>query len=108
MHSSCLPFLLLFVGPVASQQIWDIVSRVVYPIANILPYNVSIQWQTTWDRSGLFTSLAPSTPINFVSPGAIGSADIVVDDSSVFQTVYGFGGSLSDYFVHLPLNQKLH
>ncbi|KAJ4481148.1 glucan endo-1,6-beta-glucosidase [Lentinula aciculospora] len=77
MHSSCLSFLLLFSGPVVSQQIWDI-------------------WQTTWDRSGLFTSLAPSTPINFVTPGAIGSADIVVDDTSVFQNVYGFGGSLSD------------
>nr|BAK52530.1 glucan endo-1,6-beta-glucosidase [Lentinula edodes] len=87
MHSSCLSFLLLFVGPVASQQIWDI-------------------WQTTWDRSGLFTSLAPSTPINFVSPGAIGSADIVVDDSSVFQTVYGFGGSLTDSAAELLNNLK--
>ncbi|GAW00393.1 glycoside hydrolase family 30 protein [Lentinula edodes] len=71
----------------ASQQIWDI-------------------WQTTWDRSGLFTSLAPSTPINFVSPGAIGSADIVVDDSSVFQTVYGFGGSLTDSAAELLNNLK--
>ncbi|KAF8883226.1 glycoside hydrolase family 30 protein [Infundibulicybe gibba] len=62
---------------VQSQQIWDI-------------------WQTTWDRSKLFTSLAPSSPINFVNPGAIGSADIVVDDSSQFQMIDGFGGSLTD------------
>ncbi|KAJ3835095.1 glucan endo-1,6-beta-glucosidase [Lentinula raphanica] len=89
MHSSrfSTSFLLLFVGSAASQQIWDI-------------------WQTTWDRSGLFTSLAPSTPINFVSPGAIGSADIVVDDSSVFQTVYGFGGSLTDSAALLFNNLK--
>ena len=33
--------------------------------------------------------------INFVTPGTIGSADIVVDDSLVYQTVYGFGASLS-------------
>lgn len=33
--------------------------------------------------------------INFVAPGTVGSADIVVDDSSVYQTVYGFGASLS-------------
>ena len=54
------------------------------------------QWQTTWDRSKLLTyqNLSPN-PINFVSPGAIGQADIVVRDTSVFQTVYGFGASLS-------------
>ncbi|KAF8896227.1 glycoside hydrolase family 30 protein [Infundibulicybe gibba] len=62
---------------VQSQQIWDI-------------------WQTTWDRSKLFTSLAPSSPINFANPGAIGSADIVVDDSSQFQMIDGFGASLTD------------
>ncbi|KAJ6612396.1 glycoside hydrolase [Mycena sp. CBHHK59/15] len=63
--------------PVASQLIWDI-------------------WQTTWDRSKLFTSLAPSTPINFVIPGAAASADIVVTDSTTYQTINGFGGSLTD------------
>ncbi|KAK0463046.1 glucan endo-1,6-beta-glucosidase [Desarmillaria tabescens] len=68
---------LLLVTTVASQQIWDI-------------------WQTTWDRSKLFTSLAPSSPINFVSPGTIGSADISVDDTSTYQSVWGFGGSLTD------------
>ncbi|KAK7029864.1 glucan endo-1,6-beta-glucosidase [Favolaschia claudopus] len=65
------------VTPIASQQIWDI-------------------WQTTWDRSKLFTSLAPSTPINFGSPSGIGSADIDVDDTQVFQGVLGVGGTLSD------------
>ncbi|KAF9485722.1 glycoside hydrolase [Pholiota conissans] len=53
-------------------------------------------WQTTWDRSKLFTSLAPSSPINFVTPGAIGSADIVINDGTVFQSIAGFGGSLTD------------
>ncbi|KAF8797524.1 glycoside hydrolase family 30 protein [Phlegmacium glaucopus] len=64
---------------VASQKIFDI-------------------WQTTWDLNKLFTSLAPSPPINFVTPGPIsnGTADIVVDDTSVFQPIVGFGGSLTD------------
>lgn len=43
----------------------------------------------------LFTYFKPTDPINFVTPGAIGNADIVIHDSSVYQTVYGFGASLS-------------
>ncbi|KAJ6454282.1 hypothetical protein DFH09DRAFT_35968 [Mycena vulgaris] len=66
MRSLIVLSLAFFVPPIASQQIWDI-------------------WQTTWDRSKLFTSLQPSTPINFVSPSVIGSADIVVDDTQTFQ-----------------------
>ncbi|KAJ6476001.1 glucan endo-1,6-beta-glucosidase [Mycena vitilis] len=65
------------VRPVASQQIWDI-------------------WQTTWNHAELFTSLAPSTPINFGTPGAVASADIVVSETTVFQTINGFGGTLTD------------
>ncbi|KAI0270572.1 glycoside hydrolase [Gloeopeniophorella convolvens] len=61
----------------AQYQIWDI-------------------WQTTWDRSKLYTSLQPSTPINFGSPGAIGAADIDVDDTSTYQSVWGLGGALTD------------
>ncbi|KAF8174701.1 glucan endo-1,6-beta-glucosidase [Mycena galopus ATCC 62051] len=79
--------LAFLIPPIASQQIWDI-------------------WQTTWDRSELFTSLAPSTPINFVSPGVIGSADIDVDDSQVFQSIWGFGGSLTDSSALLLSNLK--
>ncbi|KAJ7703693.1 glycoside hydrolase family 30 protein, partial [Mycena rosella] len=77
MRSGLLALAWTFALPVASQQIWDI-------------------WQTTWDRAGLFTSLAPSTPINFVTPGAPASADIVVTETTVFQTINGFGGSLTD------------
>jgi len=40
---------------------------------------------------------AGTDPINFVSPGAIADADIVVDDDSVFQPMAGFGGTLSPY-----------
>jgi hypothetical protein len=54
-----------------------------------------IKWQTVWDRSHLYTDLKPSQPINFGTPGAIGQADIVVDDTSTFQSVWGYGGSLS-------------
>ncbi|KIJ95890.1 glycoside hydrolase family 30 protein [Laccaria amethystina LaAM-08-1] len=74
-----LPLLgsLVLAGSGASQQIWDI-------------------WQTTWDRSKLFSSLSPPSPINFVTPGPIGSADIIVNDAVKFQTIAGFGGSLTD------------
>ncbi|KIK92142.1 glycoside hydrolase family 30 protein [Paxillus rubicundulus Ve08.2h10] len=82
---------LIFLGllkVVASQQIWDI-------------------WQTTWDREMLFTHLQPTPdPINFVSPGAIGSADIVIDDSSLYQTILGFGASLTDSSAQLFHNLK--
>ncbi|CAA7270553.1 unnamed protein product [Cyclocybe aegerita] len=69
--------LLALALPTASQQIWDI-------------------WQTTWDRSRLFTRLPMSSPINFVTPGPIGSADIVVNEASRFQIISGFGASLTD------------
>ncbi|KAI9463484.1 glycoside hydrolase family 30 protein [Boletus coccyginus] len=70
--------LLAALATVTCQQIYDI-------------------WQTTSDRKKLFTHFQPTPdPINFVTPGAIGSADIVVDDSAVYQTIYGFGASLTD------------
>jgi len=62
----------------------------------------SVQWQTTWDRQKLFTR-QPTTsglPINFGPPGPTGSADIVVDDTQIFQTMDGFGATLSE---HIPV-----
>ncbi|KZV72582.1 glycoside hydrolase family 30 protein [Peniophora sp. CONT] len=53
-------------------------------------------WQTKWDRTNLFSNISPSTPINFVTPGSIGSVDIVITDSTVYQQMDGFGGSLTD------------
>ncbi|KAI0030453.1 glycoside hydrolase [Vararia minispora EC-137] len=86
-----LLLLCAFVGLIrpafAQYQIWDI-------------------WQTVWDRSHLYTNLKPSTPINFGSPGAIGAADIEVDDSSTFQSVWGFGGSLTDSSATILSNMK--
>ena len=50
-----------------------------------------------WDRSQLFTyTNLGSNPINFVSPGAIGDADIVINDGQVYQTIVGHGASLSE------------
>ncbi|KAF8069316.1 glycoside hydrolase family 30 protein [Lyophyllum atratum] len=77
MRGSYIFSLLVVAQPIASQQIWDI-------------------WQTTWDRSKLLTSLAPSAAINFVAPGAIGDANIIVSDSQLFQSMAGFGASLTD------------
>ncbi|KAJ8693341.1 hypothetical protein PTI98_008345 [Pleurotus ostreatus] len=62
---------------VVGQQIWDI-------------------WETTWDRSKLLTYTNLGSPINFVSPGTIGSADISINDGAQFQNILGFGGSLTD------------
>ncbi|KAJ7113244.1 glycoside hydrolase family 30 protein [Mycena crocata] len=50
-------------------------------------------WQTTWDRQKLFASLAQSTPINFLTPGPAASADIVVTETTVFQTINGCADS---------------
>ncbi|OBZ71255.1 Endo-1,6-beta-D-glucanase [Grifola frondosa] len=89
MWASTFAPCLLLAAPIASQQIWDI-------------------WATTWDRSKLFTytNLAPSSSINFISPGAIGAADIVVTDSSTYQSVWGFGASLTDSSALLLNNLK--
>ncbi|KNZ71597.1 Endo-1,6-beta-D-glucanase, partial [Termitomyces sp. J132] len=63
-------------------------------------------WQTKWDRTKLFTSLNPSAPINFVTPGTIGDANIVVDDLTVYQSIAGFGASLTDSSALLLSNLK--
>ncbi|KAF8656405.1 hypothetical protein AX16_002550 [Volvariella volvacea WC 439] len=85
MHRS-LWFILLLSQLVASQQIWDI-------------------WQTTWDRTRLFTSLRPS-PINFTDPGSAASANIVIQDNALYQQIDGFGASLTDSSAQVLSNLK--
>ncbi|KAH9847953.1 glycoside hydrolase [Lenzites betulinus] len=65
-------------APILAQQIYDV-------------------WSTTWDRSQLLTykNLSPN-PIQFKNPGAIGAADIVVNDAQTYQSILGFGASLTD------------
>lgn len=53
-------------------------------------------WQTSWDQSSLLKSVKPSSPINFATPILVGSANITIDDTKVYQPVLGFGGSLTD------------
>ncbi|KAF8209562.1 glucan endo-1,6-beta-glucosidase [Mycena galopus ATCC 62051] len=77
MHASTILLLPLVIRPILCQQIYDI-------------------WQTTWDRSELFSSVGPSPPINFVKPGVVASADIIVSDSTKYQSIVGFGGTLTD------------
>ncbi|KAI0661979.1 glycoside hydrolase [Cubamyces menziesii] len=74
--------------PIFSQQIYDI-------------------WTTTWDRSQLFTynNLSPN-PINFNTPGAKGSADIVINDAQTYQSVWGYGASLTDSSALILSNLK--
>lgn len=59
---------------------------------------IGFQWQTTWDREKLFTQWPTNDglPINFGTPGPAGSADIVVEDTQVFQSMDGFGATLSE------------
>ncbi|EUC54891.1 glycoside hydrolase family 30 protein [Rhizoctonia solani AG-3 Rhs1AP] len=52
-------------------------------------------WQTTWDRSKLLTRTNDPL-VNFVTKGAIGDADIVVSDGTVYQQMDGFGATLTD------------
>ncbi|KAF8153981.1 glycoside hydrolase family 30 protein [Crassisporium funariophilum] len=77
----------VFLQSVVSQQIWDI-------------------WQTTWNRSNLFRSLKPRPPLEFITPGDIGSANIVVEDAVMYQEISGFGASLTDSSALLFNNLK--
>ncbi|TFK38651.1 glucan endo-1,6-beta-glucosidase [Crucibulum laeve] len=63
--------------------------------------------QTTWDRSRLFSPAPSSSPVYFGGRGAIGSADIVVNDEQVYQTIAGFGASLTDSSALMLHNLKL-
>ncbi|OJT08110.1 Endo-1,6-beta-D-glucanase [Trametes pubescens] len=74
--------------PVLSQQIYDV-------------------WSTTWDRSQLFTykNLYPK-PVQFKTPGAIGAADIVLSDAHTYQSLWGFGASLTDSSAQVLSNLK--
>ncbi|KAI0352581.1 glycoside hydrolase [Trametes cingulata] len=80
--------LALVVTPTVCQQIFDV-------------------WTTTWDRSQLLTykNLSPN-PVNFVSPGPAGQADITVNDGTVFQNMVGFGASLTDASAQILSNLK--
>ncbi|KIY48613.1 glycoside hydrolase [Fistulina hepatica ATCC 64428] len=73
-----------------------IIQGLVSAVLLFAPRCASYQIYDIWDRSSLFTYTDLSDPINFTSPSTIGSADIVVDDSVVYQDIYGFGGSLTD------------
>lgn len=111
---STLPFVLLgFLHMVHCQwQIWDIVRCAVafeiYPeYRPRVPCLRFPQWQTTWDRKMLLTYFQPDPgPINFVTPGPIGSADIVINDTALYQTIYGFGAALTDSSALLLYNLK--
>ncbi|EED83900.1 hypothetical protein POSPLDRAFT_134943 [Postia placenta Mad-698-R] len=69
---------LVLAVPIAAQQIYDI-------------------WSTTWQRDSLFTyrDLSPN-PINFTSLGSTGTSDIVVTDSTTYESMVGFGAALTD------------
>ncbi|KII91795.1 glycoside hydrolase family 30 protein [Plicaturopsis crispa FD-325 SS-3] len=57
-------------------------------------------WQTTWNQTTLFqynpASASKMLATAFKAPGTTQSAVITMDDSTVYQTIYGFGGALTD------------
>ncbi|KAF8631474.1 hypothetical protein AX15_002387 [Amanita polypyramis BW_CC] len=63
-------------------------------------------WQTTWDRSMQFTPVPISSPINFGEPGPPANADIIVDDTTLYQQIDGFGASLTDSSAFVLNNLK--
>lgn len=95
MHSFALvAFTALFHCAVA-QQIQDIVSETILTVSvGALTY---IKWSTTWNQSSLFSNVSPINPIDFKTPGTIGNADVIVDESVVYQTMAGFGATLSKW-----------
>ena len=51
----------------------------------------------TRDLSNPFTRVPISSPINFSTPGSAAGADIVVNDTAMYQQIDGFGASLSEF-----------
>ncbi|KAF8335211.1 glycoside hydrolase family 30 protein [Amanita rubescens] len=68
---------LTFLQVSISQEIWDV-------------------WQTTWDQSKQFTPVPVSSPITFGTPGPPASADITVNETTLYQQIDGMGASLTD------------
>ncbi|KII84031.1 glycoside hydrolase family 30 protein [Plicaturopsis crispa FD-325 SS-3] len=80
MRASILALACTCIGATHAQDIYDI-------------------WQTTWNRSPTFERIPIKTgdlPVSFTPPGSAKSAVITVDDNTVYQTIHGFGGSLTD------------
>jgi O-glycosyl hydrolase len=73
----CVIFSLFTAHVAFSQQIWD-------------------TYTTTWDRSRLFEYKKISPPIEFARSAKSAQATISVTDSSTFQTINGFGATLTD------------
>ncbi|KAG8845893.1 hypothetical protein FRB96_002223 [Tulasnella sp. 330] len=75
--------------PIVGQQIYDIFT-------------------TTWDRSSLFTyTNLGSSPIDFTTGVPAGSAVINVEQTTVYQTLDGFGATLTDSSAELMYNMKI-
>lgn len=77
------------VQPIVSQQIYDV-------------------FNTTWDRKALFTyTNYGSNPINFASGVPAGDAVINISPGTVYQTMDGFGATLTDSSAELMANMKV-
>ncbi|KAG7091607.1 hypothetical protein E1B28_010626 [Marasmius oreades] len=85
LHLACLLCLAL---SSAAQQIHDV-------------------WQTTWDRSKLFTNVSPTKPINFTTSVDSPSVKVHVDDTREVQEIVGFGATLTDISALTLTNMKV-
>ncbi|KAJ7709550.1 glycoside hydrolase superfamily [Mycena rosella] len=68
--------------------------------------SITDMWQTAWDRTTQLTALNLS-PIDFTTAGPIADADITVDETATYQTMDGFGASLTDSSAKLLANLKV-
>ncbi|KAH8110045.1 glycoside hydrolase superfamily [Phellopilus nigrolimitatus] len=62
-------------------------------------------WETTSDQKSLFKQLPTSASVDFNTADG-GDAEIDVDDGTVYQTVYGFGATLTDSSASVLNNLK--
>ncbi|KAG8845451.1 hypothetical protein FRB96_002507 [Tulasnella sp. 330] len=74
----------------------------------ILGQSIYDIFTTTWDRASLFTyKNLGSSPINFSTGVSAGSAVITVNKGTVYQTMDGFGATLTDSSAELMYNMKV-
>uniref|UniRef100_D8Q9M6 Glycoside hydrolase family 30 protein n=1 Tax=Schizophyllum commune (strain H4-8 / FGSC 9210) TaxID=578458 RepID=D8Q9M6_SCHCM len=81
MYTFSVALMTLLVKLAASQQIFDVLI-----------------YRPQHDQNHLFSAVGPgvASPINFETSGTSASADIVIDENTVYQSIAGYGASLTD------------
>jgi hypothetical protein len=77
-----------------AQQVFDIVCFSLVVCIYVLIF-IYFQWQTLHDKSSLFAPVNLAQPLNFTPSSS--AADITIDETTSYQTLKGFGASLSAF-----------